>query len=58
LILSGAFYPDLKIGVWRRERINDRLNLTFVAEKPSPSQAFVRGRFNGGRRAGNIFDYS
>ena len=22
LILSGAFYPDLKIGVWRRERIN------------------------------------
>jgi hypothetical protein len=21
LILSGAFYPDLKIGVWRRERI-------------------------------------
>ena len=22
MILSGAFYPDLKIGVWRRERIN------------------------------------
>jgi hypothetical protein len=26
LILSGAFYPDLKIGVWRRERIKVKNN--------------------------------
>jgi len=25
LILSGAFYPDLKIGVWRRERIKKNM---------------------------------
>jgi hypothetical protein len=42
LILSGAFYPDLKIGVWRRERIKDKqAEITLLEIQKTKSRAQI-----------------
>jgi hypothetical protein len=51
LILSGAFYPDLKIGVLRRERINAATRATFTS-------TICICRENGSHRVANTIDLS